>query len=158
VRGDVEVARLLVPERSSKFRQVADRINTRLFSHICLANYRLLQNYDNGALGRDSCTNRPSRRAARAMTIADFCAFNRIGLINARLRSPLVRIAAIAAIHGVALLAIYRTEAKITPLTKQRWLPLWKTWASKSFAPTAATNCWPDLQGRIREGDPRLPE
>ena len=110
MRGDVEVARLLVPERSSKFRQVADRINTRLFGHICLANYRLLQNYDNGALGRDSCTNRPSRRAARAMTIADFCAFNRIGLINARLRSPLVRIAAIAAIHGVALLAIYRTE------------------------------------------------
>jgi len=52
VRGDVEVARLLVPERSSKFRQVADRINTRLFGHICLANYRLLQNYDNGALGR----------------------------------------------------------------------------------------------------------
>jgi hypothetical protein len=56
----------------------------------------LLQNYDNGAL----C----------AMTITNFCSFHRIGLVNALVGPPLVRIAAIAAIHGAALLAIYRAE------------------------------------------------
>jgi hypothetical protein len=44
------------------------------------------------------------------MAITDFRSFHRLGLVAAPVGSRLLRIAAIAAIHGAALVAIYRTE------------------------------------------------
>jgi sulfatase-like protein len=71
----------------------------------------LLQKQDVGARQDDATPHNDQVGAlVRVMAITDLSSFRRVAVVNAIVRSPSIRIAAIAAIHAAALVAIYLTE------------------------------------------------